>query len=90
MTTEIFGPVLAAYVYPDRCATGTQVPVTLRSEWMQTLALVNRTSPYGLTGAVFARDRCRRRPHHRTLTSHRLAVSQAAAKLQDAAGNFYV
>lgn len=63
LTSEIFGPVLAVYVYPDE-------------EWLKTLSLVNATSPYALTGAVFARDR--------------QAISQATSKLQDAAGNFYV
>src|SRR3954469_7590640 len=41
---EIFGPVVSAYVYPD-------------AQWADTLQLVDRTSPYALTGAVFARDR---------------------------------
>ena len=41
---EIFGPVLAAYVYPDE-------------EYKETLRLVDSTSSYGLTGAVFAQDR---------------------------------
>jgi 1-pyrroline-5-carboxylate dehydrogenase len=39
---EIFGPVVTAYAYPD-------------AEWNETLALVDRTSPYALTGAVFSR-----------------------------------
>jgi 1-pyrroline-5-carboxylate dehydrogenase len=60
---EIFGPVLAVHVYPD-------------GAWRQTLDLVDRTSPYGLTGAVFARDRS--------------AVREAAEVLRFAAGNFYV
>jgi 1-pyrroline-5-carboxylate dehydrogenase len=60
---EIFGPVVTAYVYPD-------------DEWEQTLALVDRTSPYALTGAVFSRDR--------------VAVRQAMSALRDAAGNFYI
>ena len=63
MREEFFGPVLAAYVYPDRA-------------WRQTLDLVDRTSPYGLTGAVFARDRA--------------AILEAADVLRHAAGNFYV
>src|SRR5688500_9405975 len=41
MCEELFGPVLTAYVYPDRA-------------WKATLGLVNSTSPYALTGAVFA------------------------------------
>ena len=41
---EIFGPVVTAHVYPD-------------AKWDETLAIVDRTSPYALTGAVFARDR---------------------------------
>jgi len=60
---EIFGPVVTAYVYAD-------------AEWRQTLELVDRTSPYALTGAVFARDRA--------------AVQQAAEVLRNAAGNFYI
>ncbi len=44
MCEELFGPVLTAYVYPDR-------------EWRQTLDLVNTTGPYALTGSVFAQDR---------------------------------
>ena len=60
---EIFGPVLAAYVYPD-------------AKWEETLSVVDRTSPYALTGAVFATDR--------------RAVRQASVALRNAAGNFYV
>jgi 1-pyrroline-5-carboxylate dehydrogenase len=60
---ELFGPVVTAYVYPER-------------EYEQTLELVDRTAPYGLTGAVFARDRD--------------AIELAEEKLQYAAGNFYV
>ncbi|HJL26311.1 MAG TPA: L-glutamate gamma-semialdehyde dehydrogenase, partial [Polyangiaceae bacterium LLY-WYZ-15_(1-7)] len=44
MQEEIFGPVVTAYVYDD-------------AKWTETLDLVDSTSPYGLTGAVFARDR---------------------------------
>jgi 1-pyrroline-5-carboxylate dehydrogenase len=60
---EIFGPVLTAHVYPD-------------AKWAETLAIVDRTSPYALTGAVFARDR--------------VAVRQALSGLRNAAGNFYI
>jgi 1-pyrroline-5-carboxylate dehydrogenase len=60
---EIFGPVVTAYVYPD-------------DEWQETLAIVDRTSPYALTGAVFSRDR--------------VAVRQALSALRNAAGNFYI
>ena len=63
MCEEIFGPVLSLYVYPER-------------QWAETLALVDRTSPYALTGAVFAQDR--------------RAVAEAQAALRYAAGNFYV
>jgi 1-pyrroline-5-carboxylate dehydrogenase len=63
MCEEIFGPVLTLHVYPER-------------QWQQTLALVNTTSPYALTGAVFARDR--------------QAVNEAQTALRYAAGNFYV
>ncbi len=60
---EIFGPVLTVYVYDD-------------SKWTETLDLVDRTSPYALTGAVFAQDRS--------------AIRHAMAALRHAAGNFYV
>jgi 1-pyrroline-5-carboxylate dehydrogenase len=60
---EIFGPVVTAHVYPD-------------AKWADTLAIIDRTSPYALTGAVFARDRA--------------AVRQAMSALRNAAGNFYI
>jgi 1-pyrroline-5-carboxylate dehydrogenase len=63
MREEIFGPVVTAFVYPD-------------GEWEKTLRLVDSTSPYALTGAVFGRDRA--------------AIEHAAATLRDAAGNFYI
>jgi 1-pyrroline-5-carboxylate dehydrogenase len=63
MCEELFGPVLTAYVYPER-------------EWEATLQLVDRTSPYALTGAVFARDRA--------------ALATADRALRQAAGNYYV
>ncbi|BEI82527.1 hypothetical protein CcaverHIS002_0303950 [Cutaneotrichosporon cavernicola] len=63
MTQEIFGPVMTVYVFED-------------SEWDQTLELIDTTTEYGLTGALFGRDR--------------LAVTKAAGKLRNAAGNFYI
>jgi len=63
MCEEIFGPVLSLYVYPDK-------------QWKETLALVDRTSPYALTGGVFAQDRT--------------ALAEADAALRYAAGNFYL
>jgi 1-pyrroline-5-carboxylate dehydrogenase len=60
---EIFGPVVTAYSYDD-------------SRWDETLEIIDRTSPYALTGAVFANDR--------------RAVRQATMALRNAAGNFYV
>jgi len=60
---EIFGPVMTVHPYPDE-------------KWEETLAVVDRTSPYALTGAVFSRDRG--------------AVRQAASALRNAAGNFYI
>ena len=44
MCEEIFGPVVTAFTYEDE-------------KWTETLGLVDRTSPYALTGAVFAQDR---------------------------------
>ena len=60
---EIFGPVLTAHVYDD-------------AKWQETLKVVDATSPYALTGAVFAQDR--------------RAVVEAMSALRHAAGNFYV
>ena len=63
MKDEFFGPIVTLHVYPD-------------SAWDDTLKLVDRTSPYALTGAVFARDRA--------------AIVEAQNALRDAAGNFYI
>ena len=63
MCEEIFGPVTTVYVYPD-------------DEFASTLPLVDETSPYGLTGAIFARDRA--------------AIKLASDVLEQAAGNFYI
>ena len=63
MQEEIFGPIVTAYVYED-------------DQWDQTIQLVDTTSPYALTGAVFANDR--------------YAINQALAGLRQAAGNFYI
>jgi len=60
---EIFGPVFTAHVYDD-------------ARWADTLKVVDETSPYALTGAVFATDRA--------------AIREAALALRGAAGNFYV
>ncbi len=63
MVEEIFGPVLTIYVYPD-------------AEWSQTLTLVDSTSEYALTGAIFSQDR--------------YATEQAVQALSQSAGNFYI
>ncbi len=63
MVEEIFGPVLTVYVYPEM-------------EFDKTLALCDQTSPYALTGAIFAQDR--------------QAVVKAMSVLRHSAGNFYV
>ncbi len=63
MSEELFGPIATAFVYPER-------------EWSETMDLVNETSPYALTGSVFARDE--------------LAIEEARTRLRFAAGNFYV
>jgi len=63
MVEEVFGPVLTVYVYEDE-------------EFAEALELCDRTSPYGLTGAIFGRDRS--------------AISQATEALTHAAGNFYI
>ncbi|XP_031172059.1 delta-1-pyrroline-5-carboxylate dehydrogenase, mitochondrial [Sander lucioperca] len=63
MSEEIFGPVLAVYVYPEK-------------DYREVLQLIDNTSPYALTGAVFAQDRT--------------VVDEAARALRNAAGNYYV
>jgi len=63
MEREIFGPILVVYPYPD-------------DAWSEALRLVDTTSPYALTGAVFATDRA--------------AIDEATRVLRNAAGNFYV
>ncbi len=63
MEEEIFGPVLTIFVYADQ-------------NFEDTLALCDRTSPYALTGAIFARDRS--------------AIARAKTRLVHAAGNFYI
>lgn len=60
---EIFGPILSIYVYEDE-------------NWAATLKLVDETSPYSLTGAIFAQDR--------------YAIAEAYKALENAAGNFYI
>lgn len=63
MCTELFGPVLTIYVYKDE-------------DWTNMLKLVDETSEYALTGAVFSEDR--------------YALEEAIIALKNAAGNFYV
>jgi 1-pyrroline-5-carboxylate dehydrogenase len=63
---ELFGPVLAVNVYDDAGSRGVD----------DALDLVDRTSPYGLTGAIWGRDR--------------VAIAHAAARLRQAAGNLYI
>lgn len=63
MCEEIFGPVLTVYVYHSE-------------NFEQTLELVDSTSPYALTGSIFAKDR--------------YAIELATKKLSNAAGNFYI
>jgi 1-pyrroline-5-carboxylate dehydrogenase len=60
---EIFGPVVTAYAYDD-------------GKWAETLKVVDATSPYALTGALFAQDR--------------RAIVEATSALRNAAGNFYI
>ena len=63
METELFGPVMTIYVYED-------------AKWAETLKLVDETSEYALTGAVFSGDR--------------YAIAEATEALKNAAGNFYI
>ena len=63
METELFGPVMTIYVYEDK-------------KWAETLKLVDETSEYALTGAIFSQDR--------------YAIAEATEALKNAAGNFYI
>ena len=63
METELFGPVMTIYIYED-------------SKWAETLRLVDETSEYALTGAIFSQDR--------------YAIEEASLALQNSAGNFYI
>ena len=63
MVEEIFGPVLTIYIYKD-------------TDWTETLALVDSTSAYALTGAIFAQDK--------------YAILEAMKALENAAGNLYL
>ena len=63
MEEEIFGPVLTVYLYDD-------------DKYEEVLKLADETSPYGLTGSIFAE--CR------------YAINKATDMLEDAAGNFYI
>ena len=63
MTRELFGPLVTLYVYPD-------------NKWSETLELVDQTSEYALTGAVYSQDR--------------YALEEALKALEQSAGNFYI
>jgi 1-pyrroline-5-carboxylate dehydrogenase len=63
MKTELFGPIVTIFVYED-------------AQWEETLQLVDSTSDYALTGAIFSQNR--------------YAIEQATNALQNAAGNFYI
>ena len=63
MCTELFGPVVTVYIYVDE-------------NWSETLQLVDGTSEYALTGAVFSTDR--------------YAITEATKALENCAGNFYI
>ena len=63
MTTELFGPVMTVYVYED-------------AEWEASLKLVDESTEYALTGAIFSTDR--------------YIVEKASKALENAAGNFYI
>ncbi|MBU3681192.1 MAG: L-glutamate gamma-semialdehyde dehydrogenase [Flavobacterium sp.] len=63
METELFGPIVTVYVYDD-------------AQWENTLKLVDETSEYALTGAIFSQDR--------------YAIAEATEALKNCAGNFYI
>ena len=63
MNRELFGPLVTIYIYPD-------------NDWENTLKLIDQTSDYALTGAVYSQDR--------------YALEEALIALENSAGNFYI
>ena len=63
MNRELFGPLVTIYIYPD-------------NYWENTLKLIDKTSDYSLTGAVYSQDR--------------YALEEALIALENSAGNFYI
>jgi 1-pyrroline-5-carboxylate dehydrogenase len=63
MCEEIFAPLVTVFVYPE-------------GKWQEALTWCDETTPYALTGSIFARDRA--------------AIDQASTRLRHAAGNFYI
>ena len=63
MNRELFGPLVTIYIYPD-------------NDWENTLKLIDKTSDYALTGAVYSQDR--------------YALEEALIALENSAGNFYI
>ena len=63
MNRELFGPLVTIYIYPD-------------NDWKSTLKLIDKTSDYALTGAVYSQDR--------------YALEEALIALENSAGNFYI
>jgi len=63
METELFGPIITIFIYDDQ-------------NWNETLNLIDQTSDYALTGAIFSQDR--------------YAIEEAAKALVNSAGNFYI
>jgi len=63
MQKELFGPIVTLYIYKDK-------------KWLETLKLVDETSEYALTGAVYSQDR--------------YALEEAMKTLENSAGNFYI
>ncbi len=63
MCEEIFGPVITIYLYPQ-------------NEWRETIAILNDTSEYALTGAIFSQDR--------------YTIAEMTKLLEPSAGNFYI
>ena len=63
MIEEIFGPVITIYIYEP-------------SEWKEVIEIVDQSSEYALTGAIFSQDR--------------YAIEYATKKLENSAGNFYI
>lgn len=76
LSTELFGPILVLYIYPDSPSSPTSSADTTNTEFTTLCTTLAQSSDYALTASIFARDRS--------------AITSAESILRHAAGNFYI